>query len=87
MQFIWHMKPDVKAFVGAGSQAEFGIANAKLSDELPKDPKTGFGIAKLAACRLSQLECANLGIRHVWGRILSCYGPGDNESQPWSCLP
>ena len=69
-----------KTFVGAGTQAEFGIANAKLSDELPKDPKTGFGIAKLAACRLSQLECANLGIRHVWGRILSCYGPGDNES-------
>ncbi len=69
-----------KVFVSAGSQAEFGIASAKLSDELPKDPKTGFGIAKLAACRLSQLECANLGIRHVWGRIISCYGPGDNKS-------
>ncbi|HBZ03555.1 MAG TPA: NAD(P)-dependent oxidoreductase [Lachnospiraceae bacterium] len=69
-----------KAFVGAGSQAEFGIASAKLTDELPKDPKTGYGVAKLAACKLSQLECQNLGIRHVWGRIVSCYGPGDNET-------
>ena len=69
-----------KVFVGAGSQAEFGIVSGKLSDELPKDPRTGFGIAKLAACRLSQIECENLGIKHVWGRILSCYGPGDNKS-------
>ena len=69
-----------KSFVGAGTQAEFGIVSGKLTDELPKDPRTGFGIAKLAACRLSQLECENLGIRHVWGRILSCYGPGDNKS-------
>ncbi len=69
-----------KAFVGAGSQAEFGIASAKLTDELPKDPKTGYGIAKLAACKLSQLECENLGIKHVWGRIVSSYGPGDNST-------
>lgn len=68
-----------KTFVGAGSQAEFGIVSGVLSDELPKDPITGYGIAKLAAGRLSQLECKNLGMKHVWGRILSCYGPGDND--------
>ena len=68
-----------KTFVGAGSQAEFGIVSGKLSDELPKDPITGYGIAKLAASRLSALECKNLGMKHGWGRILSCYGPGDND--------
>lgn len=68
-----------KTFVGAGSQAEFGITESKLSDDLPKDPVTGYGIAKLAACKLTQLECKNLGMKHNWGRILSCYGPGDND--------
>ena len=68
-----------KTFVGAGSQTEFGIVSGVLSDELPKDPITGDGIAKLAAGRLTALECKNLGMRHVWGRILSCYGPGDNN--------
>ena len=68
-----------KTFVGAGSQAEFGIVSGKLSDELPKDPLTGYGIAKLAAGRLTALECKNLGMRHCWGRILSAYGPGDND--------
>ena len=68
-----------KTFVGAGSQAEFGITESKLSDSLPKDPVTGYGIAKLAACKLTRLECKNLGMKHNWGRILSCYGPGDND--------
>ena len=68
-----------KTFVGCGSYDEFGIISGKLSDELPKDPISGYGIAKLAANRLSALECRNLGIRHCWGRVLSCYGPGDND--------
>lgn len=68
-----------KTFIGAGSQAEFGIVSGNLSDELPKDPITGYGIAKLAAGRLTALECKNLGMRQCWCRILSCYGPGDND--------
>ena len=68
-----------KAFIGAGSQAEFGHVSGKISDSLSKNPVTGYGIAKLAACRLSALECQNLGMKQNWGRILSCYGPGDND--------
>ncbi|MCR4846855.1 MAG: NAD(P)-dependent oxidoreductase [Eubacterium sp.] len=68
-----------KTFVGAGSQAEFGIVTGTLSDELKKEPVTGYGIAKLAAGRLTALECRNLGMKHNWARILSCYGPGDND--------
>ena len=68
-----------KTFIGAGSQAEFGPKDVALNDSLSKDPVVGYGVAKLAACRLAAIECANLGMRFCWGRILSCYGPGDND--------
>lgn len=68
-----------EVFVGAGSQAEFGRCEGKLSDEMPKNPETAYGIAKYSAGKLSKLLCEQLGMRHVWGRILSTYGPGDNS--------
>ncbi|RHS87553.1 NAD(P)-dependent oxidoreductase [Clostridium sp. AM42-36] len=66
-------------FVGAGSQAEFGYVNGELSDDIPKNPITGYGIAKLTAGKLSALLCEQYGIRQSWGRIVSTYGPGDNS--------
>lgn len=68
-----------KVFVGAGSQAEFGYVRGVLSDNIPKDPVTGYGIAKYMAGRLSALLCQQYGIRHSWGRIVSSYGPRDNS--------
>ena len=67
-----------KTFVGAGSQAEFGYVQGKISDDLPKNPTTGYGIAKLDACRMGRLLCEQYGMRHNWGRIVSTYGPKDN---------
>lgn len=67
-----------KVFVGAGSQAEFGFVQGKLSDNIPKNPVTGYGIAKYTAGRLSAVMCERLGMRQSWGRIVSTYGPGDN---------
>lgn len=66
-------------FVGAGSQAEFGFVEGQLSDAIPKNPVTGYGIAKLTACRLSEVMCRKLGMRQSWGRIVSTYGPRDNS--------
>lgn len=66
-------------FVGAGSQAEFGFVEGALSDQLPKNPVTGYGIAKYTAGKLSAVMCERLGMRQSWGRIVSTYGPGDNE--------
>lgn len=66
-------------FVGAGSQAEYGRVDGRLMPDTPAFPETGYGIAKCAAGRLSALACASLGIRQVWARILSAYGPGDGE--------
>lgn len=68
-----------KTFVGAGSQAEFGHVSGEISDSVPKNPITGYGIAKYAAGKLSKMKCEQLGIRHCWGRILSAYGPYDNN--------
>ena len=66
-------------FVGAGSQAEYGRASGKLTSQTPTRPENGYGIAKLAAGSMSRLACERLGMRHVWTRILSVYGPFEGE--------
>lgn len=68
-----------KVFVGAGSQAEFGFVEGELSDEIPKNPITGYGIAKYTAGKLSAVMCKQYGMRQSWGRIVSTYGPRDNS--------
>lgn len=67
-----------KTFVGAGTQAEFGRVEGLISDQLPKNPLTGYGIAKNTAGQMTRLLCEQYHMRHNWGRILSAYGPGDN---------
>ena len=69
-----------KVFVGAGSQAEYGVKSVDLSPSLPVNPESGYGIAKYAAGKLSAMLCKNLGIRQNWVRILSVYGPHDGEN-------
>lgn len=68
------------AFIGAGSQAEYGITDLKLTPDTPANPVTGYGIAKLCAGQMSRLLCKEKGLRHVWARILSVYGPFDGEN-------
>lgn len=66
-----------KVFVGAGSQAEYGRVEGILKPETPCFPENGYGMAKLCAGQMSRVECAKLGLDHIWTRILSVYGPGD----------
>lgn len=66
-----------KVFVGAGSQSEFGHVDGILHPDMPCNPDNGYGIAKLAANKMSKIECSKLGIRHEWCRIVSLYGPFD----------
>lgn len=67
-----------KVFIGAGSQAEYGVQNVDLTSELSVKPESGYGIAKYAAGKLAYLKCKQLGIRFNWLRILSVYGKKDN---------
>lgn len=64
-----------KVFVGAGSQAEYGRTDQALTEETPVHPETPYGAAKLCACEMTRMACKEKGIRHVWPRILSSYGP------------
>lgn len=66
-------------FVGAGSQAEYGRVGEPLSPDTPAFPENGYGIAKLAAGNMTRIRCSQLGIKHIWARILSVYGPYDGN--------
>lgn len=68
-----------EVFIGAGSQAEYGRQNTKLSRQTPAFPENGYGMAKLCAGQMTRLECEKEGIKHIWARILSVYGPCDGE--------
>ena len=68
-----------KCFVGAGSQAEYGRVSEPLGPDTPAFPENGYGIAKLAAGKMTRIRCEQLGIKHIWTRILSVYGPYDGD--------
>ena len=67
-------------FIGAGSQAEYGVQSVPLTPTLPVNPESGYGIAKYTAGKLAGLLCKQLGLRFNWMRILSVYGPNDGEN-------
>lgn len=66
-------------FLGAGSQAEYGRREEKIQPQTPANPENGYGIAKLCAGQMSRNLCAEYGIKHIWCRIFSVYGPYDGE--------
>ena len=67
-------------FIGAGSQAEYGVQSVPLTPGLPVNPESGYGIAKYAAGKFAAMLCSQLGMRFNWLRILSVYGPNDGEN-------
>lgn len=64
-------------FVGAGSQAQYGDTEETLTPDTPMRPTTAYGAAKLCAEQMTRRMCRDAGLRHVWGRVLSVYGPCD----------
>ena len=75
-------------FVGAGSQAEYGrieqhagaeLRELRLRPDTPTNPETGYGNAKLCAGHLTRYFAEQEGMRHIWVRVLSVYGPYDRE--------
>lgn len=66
-----------KRFIGCGSQAEYGSTNEKLSPETPVNPQNAFGATKLYAGTISKILAEQIGIEHIWVRVLSIYGPFD----------
>lgn len=68
-----------RTFIGAGSQAEYGRYEGKLDAEAAVFPENGYGIAKLCAGQMTRILCEQKGMRHIWTRILSVYGPYDGN--------
>lgn len=68
-----------KTFIGAGSQAEYGKVSGLVSENAVINPDIAYGAAKYAAGRLSADLCAHLGLRHIWTRIFSVYGPYNRD--------
>ena len=67
------------AFIGAGSQAEYGVKGEPLTCDMPVNPESGYGIAKYAAGKFAGMLCRQLEMRFNWLRILSVYGKNDGE--------
>lgn len=68
-----------RRWIGLGSQAEYGHQAGVLTEELPANPVTAYGVAKLGLGLLTRKLGALLGMRVVWLRLLATYGPGDDE--------
>lgn len=69
-----------RKFIGAGSQAEYGRVEGKIRPDTPAFPENGYGIAKLCAGQMTGIMCGQLGLEHIWTRILSVYGPYDGKN-------
>ncbi len=63
-----------KRFVGIGSQAEYGVCDGLISEDLMPHPINAYGAAKVAAMYLTKRRAEQLDIDWIWGRIFSLYG-------------
>ena len=75
-----------KRFICTGSQAEYGRQTALITEETCPHPADAYGAAKLAACALSRVRAAELGIEWLWGRVFSVYGKYEPETTLLSYL-
>ena len=66
-----------KHWIGLGSQAEYGPQSTSLREDAPTRPTTLYGTTKLCTCLLTEKLSAASGVRFVWLRLFSAYGPGD----------
>jgi nucleoside-diphosphate-sugar epimerase len=66
-------------WVALGSQAEYGPHSGPIREDSATRPTTLYGVTKLCCCLLTEKLCAALGMRFVWLRLFSSYGPGDHS--------
>lgn len=78
---LWQILHDrgCRVFIGAGSQAEYGPCAGALREDMPTLPVTAYGSGKLALSILLKQLCGQVGMRFVWLRLFSAFGPADDE--------
>ena len=70
----------VSLVVGVGSQAELGPVSNRITEDLPDNPTTEYGKAKVAARIAAQQVLDGSATRFAWLRIFSTYGPSDTDT-------
>jgi UDP-glucose 4-epimerase len=70
----------VRAFIGLGSQAEYGPYDEPLREDLMPRPVSLYGTAKLCTADLTRGMCAAYDMRWVWLRLTAAYGPMDDRA-------
>ena len=68
-----------RKFVGAGSQAEYGVVHGIAKENTPLNPFMMYGAAKVAAYQMGRVLATQMGIDFLWSRIYSVYGAGENS--------
>ena len=66
-----------KTVIGVGSQAELGPVANSITEDLPDNPTTKYGMAKVQARVALEEIFKDSKTRFVWMRIFSTYGPLD----------
>lgn len=61
-------------FICTGSQAEYGVKQGIITEDLFPEPINAYGAAKLAALYLTKRKAEQLGLDWIWARIFSLYG-------------
>lgn len=69
-----------QVFIGAGSQAEYGRVEGVISPSTLTNPNSGYGFAKLCTGQMTRVMCQQLGMVHIWTRIVSTFGINDNAN-------
>ena len=72
------LKMQCGAWIGIGSQAEYGPQNRMLDEDASPNPTTTYGAVKLSLSLLARQLAAGSAMRVAWLRVFSTYGPKDN---------
>ena len=64
-------------FLGSGSQAEYGTTTGIVDEDYPCNPTTEYGKQKLNASKELLNRAKSDGMKLIWTRIFSIYGPYD----------
>ena len=66
--------------IGVGSHAELGPVSNRITEDLPDNPTTEYGKAKVEARKIIQSSLIGSSTRCAWLRIFSTYGPSDTDT-------
>lgn len=73
------IQADVRRVVVVGTAQEYGRAKPPLTEDLPVQPETIYGVTKAAATAIAQLLHAERGAPIVIVRPFNVYGPGQRS--------